>query len=119
VIASDPAHIRRLSANEFDVDKVVVDKILESQAELMRVPRIVPDQADRASSGIRLLCVRSNDLLGALGFEDGDRIQKINGFNIANPNATLNAYARLRNANHLAVQVTRRGRALKLHFNMK
>ncbi len=36
--------IQRVSANEFNVDRGVVDKILENQAELMRQARIVPSR---------------------------------------------------------------------------
>ena len=89
------------------------------QAERMRVPRVIPWRDYGIRSGIRLFCVRPDSLLGTLGFENGDRIQKINGINIANPNESLNAYARLRNARRLVVQVCRRGRNVKLRFSIK
>ena len=58
-------------------------------------------------------------LLGMLGLENGDRLQAINGFEMASPEKALEAYARLRTADHLTVQVNRRGQNVNLDFNIK
>ncbi|MDP9002878.1 MAG: general secretion pathway protein GspC, partial [Myxococcota bacterium] len=97
--------IQRVTATEFNVDRGVVDKILENQAELMRQARIVPEQENGKVVGIRLFGVRPDTLLGALGMENGDRLEKINGFDMTSPEKALEAYARLRTADHLTVSV--------------
>ena len=101
--------IQRVSATEFNIDRGVVDKILENQAELMRQARIVPEQENGKVVGIRLFGVRPDTLLGTLGMENGDRLQTINGFDMASPEKALEAYARLRTADHLTVSVNREG----------
>lgn len=111
--------IQRVSATEFNVDRGVVDKILENQAELMRTARIVPEQENGKVVGIRLFGIRPETLLGTLGIENGDRLQAINGFEMASPEKALEAYARLRTADHLTVQVNRRGQNVNLDFNIK
>jgi general secretion pathway protein C len=111
--------IQRVSASEFNVDRQVVDKILENQAELMRSARIVPEQENGKVVGIRLFGIRPDTLLGTLGLENGDRLQTINGFDMASPEKALEAYARLRTADHLTVQVNRRGGNVNLDFNIK
>jgi general secretion pathway protein C len=111
--------IQKVSANEFNVDRQVVDKILENQAELMRSARIVPEQENGKVVGIRLFGIRPDTLLGTLGLENGDRLQTINGFDMASPEKALEAYARLRTADHLTVQVNRRGSNVNLDFNIK
>ena len=92
----------------------------------MRQARIVPEQENGKVVGIRLFGVRPDTLLGMLGMENGDRLQNINGFDMTSPEKALEAYARLRTADHLTVagqpqgseheprlqhQVTRRRRA--------
>ena len=47
------------------------------------------------------------------------RLQQINGFDMASPEKALEAYARLRTADHLTVQLNRRGAPLNLDFNIK
>jgi general secretion pathway protein C len=118
----DPAiakGISKVSATEFNIDRGVVDKILENQADLMRQARIVPEQENGKVVGIRLFGVRPDTLLGVLGMENGDRLQTINGFDMASPEKALEAYARLRTADHLTVQVNRRGANTNLDYNIK
>jgi general secretion pathway protein C len=118
----DPAiakGISKVSATEFNVDRGVVDKILENQADLMRQARIVPEQENGKVVGIRLFGVRPDTLLGVLGMENGDRLQTINGFDMASPEKALEAYARLRTADHLTVQVNRKGQNMNLDYNIK
>jgi general secretion pathway protein C len=119
VPADIASKIQKVSANEFNVDRQVVDKILENQAELMRSARIVPEQENGKVVGIRLFGIRPDTLLGTLGMENGDRLQTINGFDMASPEKALEAYARLRTADHLTVQVNRRGQNTNLDFNIK
>jgi general secretion pathway protein C len=111
--------IQKVGPNEFNVDRGVVDKILENQAELMRQARIVPEQENGKVVGIRLYGVRPDTLLGTLGMENGDRLEKINGFDMASPEKALEAYARLRTADHLTVSVNRRGQPMNIDFNIK
>ena len=118
----DPAiakGIQRVSATEFNIDRSVVDKILENQADLMKQARIVPEQENGKMVGIRMFGVRPETLLGVLGMENGDRLQTINGFDMTSPEKALEAYARLRTADHLTVQVNRKGSNMNLDYNIK
>jgi general secretion pathway protein C len=111
--------IQKIGATEYNVDRGVVDKILENQAELMRQARIVPVQENGKIVGISLFGVRPDTLLGTLGMENGDRLEKINGFDMTSPEKALEAYARLRTADHLTVSVNRRGQDMNLDYNIK
>lgn len=113
------AKIQRVSATEFNVDRSVVDKILENQADLMRSARVVPEQQDGKVVGVRLFGIRPDTLLGTLGLENGDRLETINGFAMASPEKALEAYARLRTAEKLTVSVNRRGQPVTIDFNIK
>ena len=111
--------IKKVKDNEYDVDRSVIDKILENQAVLMRSARIVPEQENGKTVGIRLFGIRPDTMLGVIGLENGDRLEKINGFDMASPEKALEAYARLRAADHLTVTVNRRGQTQNLDFNIK
>jgi general secretion pathway protein C len=111
--------IQRVSDTEFNVDRSVVDKILENQAELMRSARIVPEQKDGKVVGIRLFGVRPDTLLGTLGLQNGDRLEAINNFNMGSPEKALEAYATLRTASRLDVKVNRRGAPINIGFSIK
>ncbi|HEX8791223.1 MAG TPA: type II secretion system protein GspC [Polyangiaceae bacterium] len=111
--------IQKVGPNEYNVDRGVVDKILENQAELMRQARIVPEQENGKVVGIRLFGVRPDTLLGTLGLENGDRLQTINGFDMTSPEKALEAYARLRTADHLTITVNRKGQDTNMDYNIK
>jgi general secretion pathway protein C len=111
--------IQKVSETEFNVDRSVIDNVLENQATLMRSARIVPEQKDGKTVGIRLFGIRQDTLLGTLGMQNGDRLEKINGFDMASPEKALEAYARLRTATSLTVQLTRRGKPLTIEYQIK
>lgn len=111
--------IQAVSATEFNIDRGVVDKILENQADLMRQARIVPEQENGRVVGIRLMGVRSDSLLGTLGMQNGDRLQTINGFEMGSPEKALEAYARLRTADKLTISLNRGGKNMNLDYNIK
>lgn len=120
--ALDPdiaSKIRKISETEFEVDRSAVDKILDNQAELMRSARIVPETKDGQTIGVRLFGIRPDTLLGQLGLVNGDRLETINDFNMASPEKALEAYARLRTANSLKVQVNRRGKPTTIELKIK
>jgi general secretion pathway protein C len=107
-----------VSPTEYNIDRGVVDKILENQAELMRQARIVPEQENGKTVGIRLFGIRPDTLLGTLGMENGDRLQTINGFDMASPEKALEAYARLRTADKLTISLNRRGQNMNIDYNI-
>ncbi len=118
----DPAiakGIQKVGPTEYNIDRGVVDKILENQADLMRQARIVPEQENGRVVGIRLFGVKQESLLGVLGMENGDRLQTINGFDMSSPEKALEAYARLRTADKLTVSLNRKGQNVNLDYNIK
>lgn len=120
--AVDPeiaSKIRKISETEFEIDRSAVDKILENQGELMKSARIVPEQKDGKVVGIRMFGIRPETLLGQMGFQNGDRLEQINGFDMGSPEKALEAYARLRTAENLSVKLNRRGKATNVEYRIK
>jgi general secretion pathway protein C len=113
------AKIHKVSETEFNVERSVVDQILENQAELMRTARIVPEKEGDKMVGVRLFGIRPDSLLGTLGLENGDRLSSINGFEMSDPQKALEAYARLKTADRLTVSVNRKGKPMNIDFNIK
>jgi general secretion pathway protein C len=111
--------IERSGPNEFNVRRSTVDRILESQAELMRTTRIMPHEEGGRVVGVQLFGVRGNSLLGRLGMQNGDVLNRINGLEIASPDRALEAYSRLRTSDHLTISVTRNGQPVNIDFNIR
>jgi general secretion pathway protein C len=111
--------IQKISATEYNIDRGVVDKILEDQATLMRQARIVPVQENGKTIGVKLNGVKPDALLGVLGMQNGDTLKTINGFELASPEKALEAYARLRTADKLTISMLRDGKPVNLDYNIK
>ncbi len=88
-----------------------VDATLEGRRGFGSV-RVVPQQAeDGRTTGVKLFGIRRDDpknVLGRLGFENGDVLLAVNGFSVASADKALEAYASSRNAERITVDVVRR-----------
>jgi len=119
LLAEVKSKIQKLSDTEFNIDRSVVDKILENQADLMKSVRIAPETKEGKVLGIRLFGIKADTLLSFLGLHSGDRLESINGFNMGSPEKALEAYARLRTASQLAVTVNRGGAEVSIVHHIK
>jgi general secretion pathway protein C len=111
--------IQKVSETEFNVDRGTLDKILENQADLMRQARVRPVQDNGRTVGISMNGIRDDSLLGVLGMKNGDQLRTINGFDMTSPEKALEAYARLRTADKLTVQINRGGKDMNLDYNIR
>lgn len=111
--------IRAISEREFEVDRSVVDHVLENQADLMRSARVRPVKQDGKVAALQLLRVQPGSLLGTLGLKTGDRLRSINGFDLTDPQKALEAYARLRSANDLVIAVQRGGKDMTIDIHLR
>jgi general secretion pathway protein C len=110
--------ITRSGDNEFSVRRSLVDRILENQAELMRTTRIMPQEQNGHVVGVQLFGVRDSSLLARLGMRNGDTLNRINGLDIGTPDRALEAYSRLRTADHIQLTLTRNGQPVNIDFNI-
>lgn len=58
--------------------------------------------------------VRQDDLLGRIGLENGDRIDRVMGKSVATPEHALEAYSAMRGAKLIELEIVRRGAPKKL-----
>ncbi|WP_437737492.1 type II secretion system protein GspC [Sorangium sp. So ce1335] len=111
--------IRKVSDREFIVDRSAIELVLEKQGELMRSARIVPAREGERVIGVRLARVTPGSLLPALGLRSGDTIRSINGFDMTDPQSALQAYARLRSADNIAIALQRGGKDMTIDVRIQ
>jgi len=113
------AKIHKVSDTDYNIERSLLDQVLENSSQLMRSARIVPEREGGKTVGIRLFGIRKGTLLGSIGMKNGDRLESINGFAMGDPQKALEAYGRLRTASKLNVQVNRKGKPVTLNFNIQ
>lgn len=111
--------IEKLSDTSYNLTRNLVDKLLENQSALMRAARITPMKEGDRVSGVKLSAIRPNTLLSMIGMKNGDVMRTINGYDMSDPSAALQAYARLRNESSITVSMLRNGAPVTLTYNIR
>lgn len=103
------AGITQVSENRYTIERGLVDRLLANQAALMRTARVIPHEEGGRVVGVKLYGIRRSSLLGRLGIQNGDMMRTINGYDMTAPDSALEAYARLRSADRITINLNRRG----------
>lgn len=112
------AHIRWIAPQAYEIDRALVEELIENRPMLMRAARVIPHEENGEVIGVKLYGIRRLSLLGRLGIQNGDSIRDINGAPLASPGEALETYARLRDADALFVRVVRRGSEMMLVYRI-
>ena len=110
--------IRRISDTEILVVRRALDGLLEDQSMLMRQVRVVPHMENGQVDGLRLFGIRASSVVSALGFQNGDTLRRVNGHDVSSPERALDAYAAVRNADRVEVDLDRRGAPLHVVYRV-
>lgn len=110
--------ISKVGEQHWRVEREAFDLLLEHQDALLRMARVVPETVDGSVVGLRLFGVRVDSVPGTLGFENGDRVETVNGFPLAKPDQALEAYASLRKATRIDIVLQRAGRTVTLTWDV-
>jgi len=105
-------------STEIHIDRSAVNSILERAFELTRGIQIVPEFKDGSTIGMRVFGVHTDSLLAALGIENGDRIERLNGTAISTPEAALSVYGKLQSAERVGVELNRLGRPFRIDIRV-
>ena len=111
-------NIQQLSETSFSVNRSLITRLLANQAALMSAARVIPHEEDGHVVGVKIYGIRRSSLLGHLGIQNGDMLRTINGFDLTNPTAVLDAYSRLSTADSLQIAMTRRGAPVSVDYSI-
>ncbi len=94
---------------------ILRDRILRpDERELSRAARVVPAFVAGKPRGFALYAIAPDSLFAALGLRNGDRVQRLNGFPLSHPDHALEAYAALRKAVTIVIDLERAGAPVRL-----
>jgi len=110
--------IKSTGDNQFDIDKALVDKIVQNPMGVAKGARIVPSMVNGKATGFRLYAIRPNSVFAKLGLTNGDTLESINGMEMTTAEQALEVYTKLRDATSLEVELQRRGKPLTLKYTI-
>ena len=106
------------SDSQFELTRAAHEQLFGNIEQLAAQVRVIPAMTNGLATGVRLFGVRSNSVIAALGFLNGDEVRLINGVDITTPERALEAYSRLRNSDDVVVDIVRRGMPLEMHYHV-
>ncbi len=113
------AGVKKVSDSEYTIPKAEVDNVLSNMSKLATQARIVPSFRNGKANGFKLFSIRPNSLYAKIGIQNGDIIQKINGYEINSPDKALAIYSKLKDATNISVDLLRRGKKKSLSYNIR
>lgn len=125
VVLSDPvpapelSKIKKTSDTSYEIPRDVIDALLDDPLRVAKGGRIVPAMKDGKPDGLKLYAIRPASLFAAIGLQNGDTVQSVNGQALAGPDMALEVYANLRAAKQLVLGIERRGKAMTITYSIK
>ncbi len=113
------AGITRVDDSTFAIDRALVDRLLANPMAVSKGARLVPSVKNGVPNGFKIYAVRPTSIYARLGLVNGDTIHAVNGHALASVDEALEVYAKVRTADHLELDVTRRGRPVTLRYTIK
>jgi general secretion pathway protein C len=116
--AADPDGVKKVADNRYDVKRAFIDNTLSNLNNVATQARIVPSFKNGVANGFKLFSIQPNSLYSAIGVENGDVIQRINGYEINSPDKALEVYQKLRESSHITIEIERNGQTIRKEYNV-
>jgi len=110
--------IKKVTDNHYDVKKSVIDSTLSNLNNIATQARIVPSFKNGVANGFKLFSIQPGSFYTQIGVENGDVIQKINGYEINSPDKALEVYQKLRESQHITMDIDRNGQTIRKEYNI-
>lgn len=109
--------VKKLGPTSFEVDRGDLDNILSNLGQILTSARAVPDTVD-GKPALRFVFMQPNSLFKKIGFEIGDVITKINGYEVSIEKATQ-FFEKLKTDSQFNVEGKRGGSNFTFEYNVK
>ena len=116
--APSPDGVKKVTDNRYEVKRKYIDETLSNLNNIATQARIVPSFKNGVANGFKLFSIQPGSLYSAIGVENGDVIQRINGYEINSPDKALEVYQKLRESPHITIEIERNGQIIRKEYNV-
>jgi general secretion pathway protein C len=111
--------IKKIDDRHYQIQRSTVNAALADLNKLSTEVRLLPSLKSGQANGFKVASLKADGLFSQIGIQNGDVIQSINGFDINSLDHGLEAYAKLRTAGSLDLQLERGGQPVTLHYGIQ
>jgi general secretion pathway protein C len=112
----DMTGVTRLSDTNYNIERGELDKTLGNLNEVATQARIVPSFKNGKANGFKMFSIKPGSIYSKIGLQNGDVIQKINGYEINSPDKALEIYGKLKDATNVTIELQRRGTNMTFNY---
>jgi general secretion pathway protein C len=112
------AGIRQLTDSRYEIERNVLDSTLGDLNKIATQARIVPSFKNGQANGFKLFSIQPGSLYSSIGVENGDVVQRVNGYEINSPEKALELYQKLKETGHVTIQLERGGQVITKEYNI-
>jgi general secretion pathway protein C len=113
-----PDGVKKVADNRYEVKRTYIDSTLSNLNNVATQARIVPSFKNGVANGFKLFSIQPGSLYSAIGVENGDVIQRINGYEINSPDKALEVYQKLKESSHITIEIERNGQTVRKEYNV-
>ncbi len=117
--AAAAAGIREMSANHWLIERRKVDDVLANLPQLLTQARLIPNFSGGKADGFRLSSINPNSFFAAIGLQEGDVLQRVNGVEVKDPQSMLTAFQQLKSEANINLDVQRRSQPATLAYEIR
>jgi general secretion pathway protein C len=110
--------VRAEGNNRYAIERKVIDTTLGDLNQIATQARIVPSFKNGVANGFKLFAIQPGSLYSAIGVENGDVIERVNGYEINSPEKALELYQKLRDSTHVTIELERNGQPVRKEYNI-
>lgn len=111
--------VNKVSDEEYEVDRSYIDSQLANLSKVATQARIVPSFKNGKANGFKLFSIKPGSIYAKIGMQNGDIIQRINGYEMNSPEKGLEIYQKLKTEQSITVDYLRRGQTKNRTFNIR
>jgi S1-C subfamily serine protease len=111
--------IKKIDDFHYELPRSTIDRVLANPLDFAKGARILPSISAGRDNGLKLYAIRPNSVYASLGFNNGDTIHSINGFELDSPDKALELYTKLKDATSLQIEITRRSAPQTITIEIK
>jgi hypothetical protein len=112
-------YVRKIDDTHYEITEKTVDAVLANPMTVSKGARVVPAVKDGKPDGFKVYAIRPSSFYARIGLENGDTLQRINGYDISSADNALETYAKLRHGKAFELDITRRGKPMALTITIK
>ncbi|HYS79628.1 MAG TPA: type II secretion system protein GspC [Anaeromyxobacteraceae bacterium] len=110
--------VKKLADNKYEVKKKFIEDTLSDLNKIATQARIVPSFKNGVANGFKLFSIQPGSLYSAIGVENGDVIQRINGYEMNSPDKALEVYQKLRESQNIKIEIERNGQTVTKDYKV-